>query len=330
MSEKKLYSYTALFDTPDKIIHAAKSVAEKGYTKFDVNTPYPVHGMDDAMKLKRSKIGWVTLVFGLLGTTLAVAMMGWMMGVDYRIVIGGKPFFAVPAWGPIIFELSVLLGALATVGAMLFIFFKFPNNSHPMHDTEYMKNVSSDKYGISIEAVDPKFNQDEIAAMFNGLGAETTAPIYFDEEEVNFKPTILDRKFLVFLGFVAIATSLGVYATMNIGLHLPPFNWMVDQDKSSPQQTSEIFANNASMLQPVKGTVARGFIPYKFSNQPELASKLLVNPLIPSEENLKIGKRKFDIYCSPCHGYLAEGDSRMRDKFPNPPSLHSEKARNWT
>ncbi|MCP5063025.1 MAG: cytochrome c, partial [Ignavibacteriae bacterium] len=47
-------------------------------------------------------------------------------------------------------------------------------------------------------------------------------------------------------------------------------------------------------------------------------------------ENLKIGKRKFDIYCSPCHGYLAEGDSRMRDKFPNPPSLHSEKARNWT
>ncbi len=330
MSDKKLYSYTALFDTPNKIIHAVKSVAEKGYTKYDVNTPYPLHGMDDAMKLKRSKIGWVTLVFGLLGTASAVAMMGWMMTLDYPIVIGGKPFFPLPAFGPIIFELSVLFGALATVGAMLFVIFKFPNNSHPMHDTEYMKNVSSDKYGISIEAVDPKFNLDEIVALFNGLGAETTAPIYFDEEEVNYKPTILDKKFLGFLAFVAFATSVGVYGTMNIALYLPPFDWMVNQDKSSPQQTSEIFANNASMLQPVKGTVARGFIPYKFSNQPEQAGKLLVNPIIPSVENLKVGKEKFDIYCSPCHGYLAEGDSRLNGKFPNPPSLHSEKARNWS
>ena len=330
MSEKKLYSYTALFDTPDKIIHAVKSVAEKGYTKYDVNTPYPVHGMDDAMNLKKSQIGWVTLVFGLLGTTAAVAMMGWMMAVDYPLVIGGKPFFPLPSFGPIMFELTVLFGALATVGVMLFVLFKFPNNSHPMHDTEYMKNVSSDKYGISIETVDPNFNQDEIITLFNGLGAERVAPIYFDEEEVNFKPTILDRKFLGVLAGAAIITSISVYGTMNIGLHLPPFDWMVNQGKSSPQQTSEVFENNSSMLQPVKGTVARGFIPYKFDNQPELASKLLVNPLLPSEENLKIGKRKFDIYCSPCHGYLAEGDSRLRDKFPNPPSLHSEKARNWT
>jgi len=330
MSEKKLYSYTALFDTPDKIIHAVKSVAEKGYTKYDVNTPYPLHGMDDAMNLKKSKIGWVTLVFGLLGTTAAVSMMGWMMAVDYPLVIGGKPFFPLPSFGPIMFELSVLFGALATVGVMLFVLFKFPNNSHPMHDTEYMKNVSSDKYGISIEAIDPKYNQDEIITLFKGLGAESTAPIYFDEEELNFKPTILDKKFLGFLAVVAVITSLSVYGTMNIALYLPPFNWMDDQGKSLPQQTSEVFERNSSMLQPVKGTVARGFIPYKFDKQPELAGKLLVNPLLPSEENLKIGKRKFDIYCSPCHGYLAEGDSRLRDKFPNPPSLHSEKVRNWT
>ncbi len=64
---KKLYSYSALFDTPDEIIHAAKTVSEKGYTKFDVNTPYPVHGMDAAMKLPPSKLGFVTLFAGLGG-----------------------------------------------------------------------------------------------------------------------------------------------------------------------------------------------------------------------------------------------------------------------
>ena len=86
--------------------------------------------------------------------------MGWMMGIDYPIVIGGKPFFPLPAFIPITFEITVLVATLSTVGALLFFFFKFPNNKHPLHDTNYMKNVSSDKYGICIEADDPKFNED--------------------------------------------------------------------------------------------------------------------------------------------------------------------------
>jgi mono/diheme cytochrome c family protein len=117
---------------------------------------------------------------------------------------------------------------------------------------------------------------------------------------------------------------------MNIALYLPPFSWMSDQNKSIPQQTSEIFDNNSDMLQPVKGTVARGFIPYQFKDDADGAGANLVNPLIPSEENLRLGKEKYNIYCSVCHGYLAEGDSRLHGKFPNPPSLHSEKARNWS
>ena len=84
------------------------------------------------------------------------------------------------------------------------------------------------------------------------------------------------------------------------------------------------------MLRPIQGTVARGFKPYPYKNNPDEAGKMLVNPLIPTKENLELGKNKFNIYCSPCHGYLGEGDSRLRGQFPNPPSLHSEKVRNWT
>ncbi len=330
MNEKILYAYSALFNTPDKIIHAAKTIAEKGYKKYDVNTPYPLHGMDHAMKLTKSKIGWVTLVFGLSGTLTAVTMMGWMMAIDYPVVIGGKPYFGLPAFGPIMFELSVLFAAIATVTALLTLFLKLPNNSHPIHDTEYMKNVSSDKYGIFIEAEDPNFNQNEIDALFHQLGAEKIIPIYYEEEKINFKPKMFDKKFLGFLAFAGILTSLLVYGTMNKLLYIPPFSWMSEQNKFIPQHTSKLFKNNSDMLPPVKGTVARGNLPYNFKNQPEKAAEFLVNPLLPTEENLKLGKTKFNIYCSPCHGYLADGKSRLRGNFPEPPTLHSNKVRNWS
>lgn len=327
---KKLYSYSALFDTPDDIIRAAKAVSEKGYTKFDVNTPYPVHGMDAAMKLPPSKLGFVTLFAGLGGMSLALLMMWWMMAIDYPIIIGGKPFFPLPAFIPITFELTVLLATLTTVGALLFFFFKLPNNKHPLHDTNYMKNVSSDKYGICIEAIDPKFNENEIKDLFTSLHASLIEPIYFDDEEISFKTKVAEPKFLVFLAAVAVFVSVSAYLHLNQLLYIVPFSWMSDQEKAVVQETNEIFENGLTMQNPVEGSVARGFLPYPFKNKPDDAGKLLVNPLIPNVENLAVGKEKYDIYCSPCHGYLGEGDSRLRGQFPNPPSLHSEKLRTWS
>src|SRR5215216_5589803 len=77
----KLYAVAALFDTPDDIIHAAEKVSGSGYRRFDVLTPYPVHGMDGAMKLKDTQIGWVAMVAGMTGTFLAFLMIWWMVGV---------------------------------------------------------------------------------------------------------------------------------------------------------------------------------------------------------------------------------------------------------
>ena len=326
----KLYAYAALFDSPNDIIHAAKTVSEKGYINFDVNTPYPVHGMDSAMKLPPSKLGFITLFAGLGGMTLALLMMGWMMGIDYPLVIGGKPLFPLPAFIPITFELTVLVATLTTVAALLFFFFKLPNNKHPLLDTNYMKNVSSDKYGIYIEAVDAKFNENEIKLLFQNLNASVIEPVYFDEEEVSFKTKVADPRFLTFLAALAVFVSISTYLHLNKLLYIVPFSWMSDQEKAVVQETNSIFSNGTTMQTPVKGTVARGFIPYPFENKPEEAGKFLVNPLIPDEVNLSVGKNKYNIYCSPCHGYLGEGDSRLRGQFPNPPSLHSEKMRNWS
>lgn len=87
---KELFGITALFDNPDSIIKAAKRVVKEGYKKFDVNTPYPIHGMDKALGLKNSKVGFFTLFFGLSGTAFILLFMYWTMSLDYPLVIGGN------------------------------------------------------------------------------------------------------------------------------------------------------------------------------------------------------------------------------------------------
>ncbi|MEW6195478.1 MAG: quinol:electron acceptor oxidoreductase subunit ActD [Bacteroidota bacterium] len=330
MNEKILYSYTGIFDSPDAIIKATEKVSEKGYKKYDVHTPYPLHGMNKAMKLPPSKLGYVALVVGLSGALSALLLMFWMSAVDYPVVIGGKPLFSFPAYVPVIFEVTVLSASIATVLTMLFIFFKLPNNKHPLHDTEYMKNVASDKYGISIQAEDEKFNEAEVIKLLEECGAKNITAIYYDEEEINHKHKILEPKFIGFLLFTALLTSGVSYLTLNKILYMPPFNWMMEQNKLNPQSTSTIFADGFGMRNPVEGTVSRGYLPYPYKGQPEAAGTNLINPLPVTKQILDIGQKKFDIYCSPCHGYNGEGDSRLRGQFPNPPSLHSEKVRTWS
>lgn len=329
MNEKKLYSITALFNTPDEISKAAEVITNEGFKKFDVNTPYPVHGLSSKMKLKPSPLGYFALALGLSGAAIALLFMYWTMSIDYPMIIGGKPFFALPAFIPVTFEVTVLLASVGTVLVMLFFFFKLPNNSHPLHDTEYMKKVSNDKFGISIEAKDPNFDAEKIKQLFASLKAEKIEEIYYDEEEINHNNKVFEPKFIAFLFAVAILISGGTYFTLNKLLFMSPFNFMLEQHRINPQTSTTIFADGFAMRTPVEGTVARGTIPYLYSDDPEKAGSLLSNPLIATEENLELGKNKFNTFCSPCHGYFGAGDSRLNGQFPNPPSLHSEKLVQW-
>ncbi|PKL89402.1 MAG: hypothetical protein CVV23_05110 [Ignavibacteriae bacterium HGW-Ignavibacteriae-2] len=330
MSDKILYGYTGIFDTPDEIILAANKVAEDGYKKFDVNTPYPVHGMDNAMKLPVSKLGYAALIFGLTGTISAVTLMYFLSVFDYPIVIGGKPFFAFPAFVPIIFEVTVLAASIATVVTMIALFFKFPNISHPLHDTEYMKKVSSNKYGILLQADDLKFTEESAKELLAKLGAKDITAIYYDQAEISTEHKIFEPKFISLLIIIAVVVSGSTYFALNKLMFMVPFNWMMEQSKIIPQDNNSFFSDGKAMRTPIEGTVARGNMPYQFKGDPESAGKYLKNTLLPTEKNLDLGKKKYDIYCSPCHGYYGEGDSRLRGQFPNPPSLHSEKVRTWT
>jgi mono/diheme cytochrome c family protein len=326
MSDKKIFGSSALFKDPNAIIAAAKMISSEGYTKWDVNTPYPVHGMDKAMGMKPSKLGLVTLFFGLSGTTLALLLIWWTMSVDYPLVIGGKPFFALPAFIPVTFEVTVLLATVFTIITMFAIFFGLPRNSHPVHDTNYIKKVSVDHFGVIIEAIDPKYDETKIRDLFSSLNAVHTELIYFPEKQ---PVKIFEPRFIMFLILVAIVVSAGTYVTLNKFMYLLPYNWMDDQAKIVPQSKNDFFADERGMRMPVEGTIARGYLPYPFTGEKE-PKEVLSNPYLPTIENLELGKRKFLTFCSPCHGNCADGDSRLQGQFPSPPTLHSTRARNFS
>lgn len=325
---KKVYAVAALFDKPDNIKHAAEETVKEGYTKFDVNSPYPIHGMETAMKLKPSKIGYVTLFIGLGGAAFAFLFMTWITSLDYPLIIGGKPFFTWPAFIPITFEVTVLSAALATVAAMLFVMFRFPRTSHPLHDTNYMKNVSSDKFGLVITAIDPKFDEKKIQDFLTRLGGKDIETIYEDTEEGK-EIKVFAPRFIGLLIAVMLLSGGTTYFVLNHLLYMEPFTWMWFQPKVVPQTPSTFFADGFSMRMPVEGTVARGFMPYEYTGVPDSVVKLLANPLPFTKEIIEHGKKGYDIYCSPCHGYYGQGDSRLKGQFPNPPTLHSEKVMNW-
>lgn len=326
---KKLYGVGALFTSPNKVSEAAAKIAEKGYQDWDVHSSYPIHGMPKKMKLKWSPLGYFALIFGLTGTSIGLFLTYWTMSVDYPMIIGGKPSFSLPAFIPVLFELTVLLAAVGTALSMLFVLFKFPNNRHPLHDTDYMKEISVDKSGILIEASDKLFNREEVIGVLSQLGADKVIDLYLDSEEVNYKPKILEPKFLIFLIIVAFGVSLLGYFVNNKLLFMPPFDFMVDQQRLDVQSKSDFFADGFGGRQPVEETVARGQTFYPYKGKPELAEANLINTLASSEEVLALGKRKYNTFCSPCHDYHGTGNGRLNGQFPNPPSLHSEKVRNW-
>ncbi|MHB1049630.1 MAG: quinol:electron acceptor oxidoreductase subunit ActD [Bacteroidota bacterium] len=326
----KLYAVTATFSSPNDIIAAAKGVNKAGYTKYDVHTPYPVHGMDKAMSLPETKLGFTTLAAGIMGAVGMISFTSWVASVDYPQVIGGKPYWSWPAFVPVTYEIAVLLAVLMTVGAMIAFFFKFPNISHPLHDTPYMKKVSADKYGVAIQAEDPKFNEQEVKDLLKSLHGEVEN-VYYTDEFMNFTPRMFEPRFILLLIGVAIVSAGGGYVTWNKLMYLPPFDWMMEQTKVKPQSVSEFYADGFGMRLPAEGTVARGMTPYPFTitDKTDSVGALLANPLLPTPEVLAMGKKKYLTFCSPCHGNFGAGDSRLQGQFPNPPTLHSDKVRQW-
>jgi hypothetical protein len=156
----------AIFHDEHQVVKAAAKIRENGFTKFDAISPYPVHGMEEACGIKRSWIPWVTLVAGFTGCFLAWLMQWWISVVNWPLNIGGKPFHSLPAFIPIMFELTVLIGSLASVGA-LFYACGIPKVNPPVIDPA----LTSHKFAIFIPSDDNGYSEPKVEALFRELGA---------------------------------------------------------------------------------------------------------------------------------------------------------------
>ena len=166
----KAYGILAQFDTAASVLHAAEKVRDAGFRRWDVYTPFPIHGMDDAMGLKNSKVGWFSFIGGATGYTTGMVMIWWMNQVNYPIPIGGKPMFSPFGAFPPSYELTILLGAFGAIFGMLFLN-RLPRLHHPLLKHKRFAAATHDKYFIVIECDDRKYSETETRKLLEGLGS---------------------------------------------------------------------------------------------------------------------------------------------------------------
>ncbi|MFM7101064.1 MAG: DUF3341 domain-containing protein [Verrucomicrobiota bacterium] len=146
----------AEFQTAADIFHAALACRDAGFQKWDVYTPFPIHGMDEAMGLKKSAVGWFTFAGGVTGFFTGMSMIWAMNKWDYPLVVGGKPLFTPLFAFPVSYELTILLGAFGTLLGMAFLN-RLPRLYNPLFKNTRFQRASNDRFFICIEAADPKY-----------------------------------------------------------------------------------------------------------------------------------------------------------------------------
>src|SRR5438067_1014033 len=165
-----IYGLIAEFETPAGAMHAAEKVRDAGYKRWDVYTPFPVHGMDKAMGLRNSKVGWFSFVGGVTGYTSGMIMIWWMNAYDYPILIGGKPMFSPFGAFPPSYELTILFGSFGALLGMLFLN-RLPRLHHPLLKHRRFAFASHDRCFLVIECSDPKYSEIESRKLLESLGS---------------------------------------------------------------------------------------------------------------------------------------------------------------
>ena len=175
MSEQ-IHGYLAAFDTPADIMRAAEQVRDAGFQQWDVHTPFPVHGMDSAMGLKRSRVQRLTLLGGIAGFITGMLMVWFMNTFDYPLIVGGKPLFSPLFAFPVAYELTILSAAFGTLGGM-FLFNRLPMHYHPVMKAVQWPRATDDRFFVAIDADDPRFDAELTREFLEQIGGKDIAAL---------------------------------------------------------------------------------------------------------------------------------------------------------
>ncbi len=265
----------AQFDDPETLVAACERARDAGYQKFDAYSPFPVHGIDPAMGIRRTRLPFFVLAIGLTGCVMALLMQYYMNTVDwtkifpgYAFYISGKPIFSVPANIPVTFEVIILSSAFATFFGM-WIFNRLPRFAHPLHRIDRFRRATNDRFFLMVESTDAKYDANRTRQQFEEWGATAIENVDMDLSDQEI-PKFLKMAGIVFLFLLLVPPVMifRAYGATNRHprLHVvPDMDW---QDKYKAQQTSPnigtakepvfLYADDRAMRGPLAGTIARG------------------------------------------------------------------------
>jgi len=164
-----LYGLVARFETAEALVEAARRTREAGYTRIDAHTPFPIEGLAEALDLRKSPVPMMTLIGGVLGAGSAFTMQWYSATIGYPWNIAGRPPNSWPSFIPITFELGIL-GAGLLIFLSMFVLNGFPKPYHPVFNTPGFRRASRDRFFLSIEAADPRFDLRETRRILESLG----------------------------------------------------------------------------------------------------------------------------------------------------------------
>jgi mono/diheme cytochrome c family protein len=257
-ADPKKFGWMAEYTHENDLLTAARKVRDSGYTKTDAYTPFPVHGIDDALGIKPTILPFIVLCAGLTGLLVALTMQIWMNAIDYKYIISGKPFYSIPAFIPVAFELTILFSAFTTFLGMMALN-KLPTFSNPVFTNPRFDRATNDRFFLHVDASDKYYNSNAVHELLNG-----TTPESLEEVVEDATPAKIPR-FLFMAMLLVIAASFSpamiILIMRNTMSESPRFHVFFDMDfqpKKKPQQTTTIFADGRTMRPQVQGTVGRG------------------------------------------------------------------------
>jgi hypothetical protein len=164
----QVYGLLAEFDNPTALVHAVRRAREDGYRRLDAFTPYPIEELTEALEFRRTRIPLVIFIGGVVGCVGGYLLQYFCAAWDYPINVGGRPLNSWPAFIPVMFELTVLIAALAAVFGLLGLC-GLPRPHHPLFNVDRFALASRDRFFLCIEARDARFDRTATKDFLAGL-----------------------------------------------------------------------------------------------------------------------------------------------------------------
>jgi cytochrome c5 len=323
MSDSRAFSVLGLFDSAQLLMEAIPRIRGRVEGRLEAYTPYPIHGIDKALGLRKSPIGGMVLVMGAIGAIAALGFEMWTSGVDYPLITAGKPYFSWEAFVPIMFEVTVLFATFTSGLGMLLLLNRLPLFRHPMLRSKSMALITRDKFGLAVESGPGDLDVESVSILLQEAGAGAIEVIPSPDPVSPASP-----RFLIFvLATVGVSSLVAGYLTYWGTKLFPvsvPMVHMLNQPRLDPQRYDSFFKDGFGMRMPVPETVMRGSIPFMIENQEDAG--ILANPLPRTESVLKQGRQAFTNHCAVCHGILGDGVPTLTAAYgAKPANLVSQK-----